>query len=304
MRRSVLLLLIACSKHLERGAFDQITELDSPPGVSDLSIDDRGTLWAIPERDRFVLELHGATVTPHPLEGVADNIDTEAIAWLAPGRFALGTEGQDEPTASVMFGELRGDGHVVIQTTRPLTDDELGVKLIANQGAEGICGRGDDVLVAIETVGKLADGTRWAPIVHLHGTQIVSVAKLRLTSSTGKISALWCDGPGLTDVWAIERHYAINRLLHFHAGTGELTPKMVLDLDALTHGTLNLEGLVRLPDGRFALINDNQGATVDGPTELLVLPRGSVKPRTCADCSSRSSSSRSSRERKSSRSIR
>ncbi len=303
MRRSILLILVACSKHLERGAFDDIIQLDSPPGVSDLSIDDRGTLWAIPERDRFVLEIErpGNRVIAHPLDGVSDGLDTEAIAWLAPGRFALGTEGQHEATASVLFGELRADSHVVVTGARALTSEELGVELQSNKGVEGMCGRGDDLLVAIETVGKLSDGTRWAPIVHLHGSSLVSVAKLRLTSSTGKISALWCDGD---DVWAIERHYGIARLLHFRAGTGEITPKLALDLDALTHGAVNLEGLARLPDGRFALINDNQGVTVDGPTELLVLPRASVQPRSCADCSSRSSSSRSSRPRRSSRSIR
>jgi len=303
VRRSVLLFLIACSKHLERGAFDDIVELKSPPGVSDLSIDDRGTLWAIPERDRFVLEIERPNnhVTAHPLDGVSDGLDTEAIAWLAPGRFALGTEGQHEPTASVLFAELRADSHVVVTGARALTDEELGVSLVANKGVEGMCGRGDDLLVAIETVGELADGTRWAPLARLHGTQLVSVAKLRLTSRTGKISALWCDGD---DVWAIERHYSVARLLHFRAGAGELTPKVALDLDPLTHGAINPEGLARLPDGRFVLINDNQGATIDGPTELLVLPRGSVQPRACADCSSRSSSSRRTRPRKSSRSIR
>ena len=36
--------------------FDEI-KLDSPPGMSDLSIDDRGVLWAIAERDRHILEI-------------------------------------------------------------------------------------------------------------------------------------------------------------------------------------------------------------------------------------------------------
>lgn len=270
MRRElVLLVLTACGKHaaLDQAAFDEIDLLDSPPGVSDLTIDDRGTLWAIPERDRVVLEIPrpGAHVIAHPLDGVPAGVDTESLAWLAPGRFAIGTEGQTTATASVLDAELRPDGHVVIIAEHPLE----GIALEPNKGAEGMCGRGDDVLVGIETVGKLADGTRYAPLVRMHAGTIVAVDKLRLTSKTGKVAALACTAPD--DVYAIERHYGVSRLLHFADTGGEITPTIVRDLDALTHGTLNLEGLARLPDGRFAFVNDNQGHTVDGPTELLVL---------------------------------
>jgi hypothetical protein len=270
----VLVLVLGCSHRaeLDRSAFDEISVLDCPPGVSDLSIDDHGTLWAIPERDHFVLEIPrpGTRVIPHPLDGVAAGLDTEAITWLGPGKFAIGTEGQDEPSASVLFADLHDDGHVVITGGRELSGNELGVTLVANKGVEGTCGRGDSMLAAIESVGRLPDGTRFAPIVHLRDNQEISVSRLRLTSDTGKISALACDAPG-GDVWAIERHYGIARLLHFRDGPGDLTPTIVRDLDALTHGTLNLEGLVRLPDGRFAMVNDNQMRTVEGPTELLLL---------------------------------
>ncbi|MGE5184014.1 MAG: SdiA-regulated domain-containing protein [Acidobacteriota bacterium] len=294
MRRElVLLVLIACGKHaeLDRSAFDEIDVLDSPPGVSDLAIDDHGTLWAIPERDRVVLEIPrpGARAIAHPLVGVADGIDTEAIAWVAPGRFALGTEGQHAATASVLDAALEPDGRITVTAEHPLT----GISLEPNKGAEGICGRAGDVLVAIETVGTLADGTRYAPLVRIHDGQQVAIDRLRLTSKTGKIAALACSSPG--DVYAIERHYGTSKLLHFADTGGEITPTVVIDLYPIHHGTLNLEGLARLPDGRFAFVNDNQSRTIEGPTELLVLRKDRIpglQPRSCVACSSRSSSSR------------
>ena len=35
---------------------------------------------------------------------------------------------------------------------------------------------------------------------------------------------------------------------------------------------LNLEGIVQLADGRWVLVNDNQGTNVEGPTKLFVFP--------------------------------
>jgi len=250
--------------------------LDSPPGVSDLSLDDKGTLWAIPERDRFLLEIAfpSGKVTRHPLDGVPAGLDTESLTWLAPGRFALGTEGEDDPTASILSVEARGD-RFAVTAERPLVESELGVKLTVNHGAEGICGRGDDLLVAIETVGKLPDGTRWAPILHLHAGQVVATSKLRLTSTTGKPSAITCTfaADGSADAYLIERHYGVHRLLHFQvpAAAREITPEIVIDLDPIFHGAFNMEGVVHLPDGRFVLVNDNQGHKAEGPTELFVL---------------------------------
>jgi hypothetical protein len=132
------------------------------------------------------------------------------------------------------------------------------------------------VVVGIESTAKLPDGARWAPIVHLRGDVVVATSKLRLTSDTGKLSALTCalapDGSG--EAYAIERHYGVHRILHFHvpATAGEIVPDVVVDLDAIFHGAFNMEGLVRLPDGRFVLVNDNQGHKAEGPTELFVLP--------------------------------
>lgn len=285
MRRS-LLLLVACSKPDPFTRF----QLDVPPGVSDLAVDDRGTLWAIPERDRVVLEIAapGAAVVQHPLDGVPEAVDTEALVWLAPGKFAIGTEGQHEATASVLYAELRADGHVAVTSQLAIA----GVPVAPNQGAEGMCGRGDDLWVAIEHRGT-------APLVHVKAGAIADTSTLPLTTDTGKISALAC--ATADDIWAIERHFGVHRILHYVGGR----PKVALDLDPILHGSRNIEGIARLPDGRFVLVNDNQWATVDGPTELLVVPPSAVQPRACVACTSRSSSPPRPRPRPaSSRSIR
>jgi hypothetical protein len=281
--------LLACSKHaaIDEAAaanlFDAIVLPDVPPGESDLTVDDRGKIWAIAERDRVAseIELHGltATVVAHPVDGVPDGNDTESIAWLGGNHFALGMEGQTAATAGVLFADLRPDGHLVVVRTRWLTDDEIGVHLTTNHGAEALCGAGDRLLVGIEERGKFDDGTRWAPIVRLDGDK-VSRAKLKLTTKTGKLSALDCHfaPDGSVDFVGIERHYGVERVLHGtlpgNAPDGAVVEATVaVDLAPVVHDVYNLEGIARLSDGRTVLINDNQGSHVDGPTKLFVLKR-------------------------------
>ena len=270
----------------ERAAalFDELV-IDVPPGESDLTVDDRGKIWAIAERDRFAseIELHGqgsalsAQIVEHPVDGVPDGNDTEGIAFLGGNKFALGIEGQEVPTAGVLFAELHADGHLVVTGTRNLTNADLGVELKNNHGAEAICGSGDDILVGIEERGTFPDGTHWAPLVRLKGgpTGQLTLAKLHLTSDVGKISALDCRfaPDGSVDFAGIERHYGVERLLRGTVAPGatDVTPKIQLDLGPIIHDKYNLEGIARLADGRWVLVNDNQSKTIDGPTKLLVL---------------------------------
>ena len=82
---------------------------------------------------------------------------------------------------------------------------------------------------------------------------------------------------GTADVLAIERHYGVSRIIHFVAtpGAADIAATLVLDLEPTVrdkfHDKLNLEGIVRLTDGRWVLVNDNQGSRVEGPTKLFVL---------------------------------
>jgi hypothetical protein len=282
MRLLVLLALVACSKHdpanldkeAAKGVFEQVS-VQTPPGMSDLTIDDRGVLWSIAERDREIVEIELATpprVTVRPLDGVPKLVDTEALAWLGNGRFAIGTEGALQATASIMFAELDA-GRVTVKRTVELTGKDLGVELTINHGIEALCGHGDEVLAATETVGKLADGTRYSALAWLSGNQL-AITKVRLTTNKGKLSALHCtfDSDGTAQVIAIERHYSVSRILRFAVKRGEVevTPTVELDLAPILRDSLNLEGIARLPDGRLVAINDNQGRTVKGPTQLLV----------------------------------
>ncbi len=289
MKRLVLILAIAaCGKteprdydHVAaRGVFDEV-DLAAPPGLSDLAVDGRGVLWAIPERDRFLVEV-SVPATPssglvatisHPLDGIPDGDDTESLAWLGPDHLALGLEGQDEGTATVAFAERQGDRFVVTRT-RPI--DNLGVTLKKNHGAEGLCGTADNLLVAIEETGKLDDGGRYAPIVWLSGEAAPRIYRLRLESKTGKISALQCsfDAEGTAHVAAIERHFGVSRIVRFDVprvpAIEPIAETLVLDLGPILRDSLNLEGIATLPDKRVVAIADNQSKHVVGPDVLLV----------------------------------
>lgn len=255
--------------------FDEVALPTAPPGMSDLTIDDRGILWAIAERDRTVLEIdvtkQPPLVTTHPLQGIADGVDTEAIAWLGNGAFAIGTEGANAPSASVVSAELRGTA-IVATATRDLSSGQLGVLLTSNHGIEALCGRGGELLAVAETVGKDVD-KRWAPLVRIRGDE-VTLTKLWLTTTTGKISAITCTlaDDGAAKVTAIERHFGVARLLSFtlDRSSKEVTPTVDLDLHPVLHNAFNLEGITKLPDGRIVTINDNQSSKVSGPTQLFV----------------------------------
>jgi hypothetical protein len=273
----------ACGNH-DREAprppppFDEVP-VALPDGTSDLTLDGSNHLWAIAERDRVVAKI-GDFVTPHPtvervpMRGVPNGVDTEALAWLGDNHFAIGTEGQDTPTASVLFADLGPDA-LVVTRERVLAPSEVGVALTNNHGAEGICGTGGELIVAIESVGKRSDGTRWAPLVRVHRDDTTSLVRLALTTPTGKISALACvfRPDGSVDILAIERHYEVSRVLQATLApeATDVTPTVALDLHAFIGEHTNLEGIVRLADGRWILVNDNQGTRVEGPTELFTM---------------------------------
>lgn len=256
--------------------FEQI-ELATPPGMSDLTIDDRGVLWAIAERERQILEIdiskRPVVAFVHPLQGISPDVDTEGLVWLGKDTFAIGVEGANGPTAAIVMAERRGDA-IVATSTRQLSDAQLGVNLTTNHGIEAICGRAGELLAGGESVGKNAEGKRWAPLVRLRGDEPPQLTKLWLTSQKGKLSALSCtiDDAGTAHVAAIERHFGVAKILTFDVPRGavEVTPKVDIDLHPIFHDDFNLEGIARLTDGRYVLINDNQNRKVSGPTQLFV----------------------------------
>lgn len=272
-------LLVGChhdNKQIDKTAaaklFDIVELKGVPPGESDLSIDDTGALWAIPERDRHLVKLVDNAPTVYPIEGVAAGLDTEAVTALGAGRFVIGLEGAQDATAAIAFATLTGD-KLVVEPLRMFTPEQLGVKPTINHGIEALCGHGDDLLAASETVGQEPNGVRWSALVRIHGVD-TKFGKVRLTSDRGKLSAMSCTfaDDGSVDVVAIERHYGVARIVEFHVGNDlDATAKLTVDLQPVLHDALNLEGIARLPNGKLVLINDNQGRTASGPTELLYL---------------------------------
>jgi hypothetical protein len=255
-------------------------QLDTADGLSGLATDAGGALWTIAERAdvAYKITLHGSdrtAIEAFPVEGVPPGLDLEGIAVLEGDRFAFGTEGKVPGIATVLLGERAGD-RIMIGRSIVLPEQTLGIPIPANEGAEGVCNLGDELVVALEAVGTTA-GRRWAPIVFIKHGEIAHVSRLLLTSDTGKLSALDCAAEGTAARgWAIERNFGVTKLLEFDLRSGQTTivPRVMVDLTVVLHGRLNLEGLARLHDGRFVAIVDNQWKGRVGPNELLVF--GSV----------------------------
>lgn len=245
-------------------------------GLSGLAVDGAGTLWTVAERGAVALAItldgDRATAARFPVRGVPADEDLEAVAIAADGLW-VGTEGRERGVARVFHLVRQGDALIATGAPIELRQAEVGVAIGANHGAEGVCSAGDVIAIALETAGG-EGAARWAPVVSIdvaRGTR--RVQRLALTTTTGKLSALdcWRDGDRVRAV-AVERHFAVTRLLAFELGGADamITPAVLLDLGPILRGSLNLEGLVRLPDGRLVAVVDNQYRTITGPDELLV----------------------------------
>jgi hypothetical protein len=265
--------------------FTEVT-VDTAPGLSGLAVDETGGIWTVAERGAraYRITLDAAlrpSIETFSVQGLPPDTDLEGIAALGGDRFALGTEGHDDGVATVLVAERRGAALAVTRAIQ-LSEASVGIPLVKNQGAEGICGAGETIVVAIEGAGEQA-GRRWAPVVRLAAHAIARTHRVWLTTRTGKLSGLDCriEPDGAITTWAIERHFEVTRLLRFtlpplHAGDGDITPTVALDLGPVLSGRLNLEGIARLPDGRVAAVVDNQWKTITGPSRLLVFPPGAV----------------------------
>ena len=255
-------------------------------GASGLTRDPEGYLWAVLEREHTLFQLSfgfGAEKldvigAPHPVQG-AGEVDLEAVAWLDDGRLAFGTETKDADRTgdTVLFAERVGDA-VVVRERLEVPYAPWGLTPERNRGIEGLCQAGGRLVVGIETVGEDA-GRRFAPVATYNLlTKAFTHFRLWLTSETGKISGLGCRAtPGGTEVYAIERHYEVARVLTFTlplAGAGGyVTPRVIVDLATIFPDAIpNFEGIAVMKDGSLVLISDNDYGGVTGPTELLAIP--------------------------------
>ena len=266
-------------------------------GLSDLTVDDDGKLWAVAERTRALvrMEADGTGVRLVPLVGVPIRLDVEGLAWLGDGRFALGTESDDPRRTSdlVLFVRLvDGGARARVERSIALDYSRWPLRPNGNQGLEGVCRAGSALVVAVESVSGSAH--RFAPVaVRQLPDGSWTPYLVRLTTRTGKLSALSClvrpGRGGAIDVLAVERHFGVARLIRFElpaagaAPTGPVTtpagterpppariaPVLVADLAELLQQRENFEGLVWDGDRDIALVVDNDWARVTGPNLLV-----------------------------------
>jgi hypothetical protein len=255
--------------------------LDTAPGLSGLALSDDGSLWTVAERDGAayritVINDRVASLTRIPLSP-APPADLEAIELLGSSGFLFGLEANATDGAALALGRLADDG-ASISVTRtlplPATADRI---FEPNKGVEGLCGGSGAWLVALETVVVEPDGARFGQVeLHRAGSP-PQHHRVRLTSATGKLSGIDCrpaTNATSVDVLAIERHFEVTRIISFSidlTAPSTVPATVVRDLADLADGR-NFEGIARLPDGRIALVTDNQWKTIDGPSQLVLLP--------------------------------
>jgi hypothetical protein len=155
--------LLACSKSSELDAkktaalFTEIP-LDTENGLSGLAADDQGRLWTVAERaaKAYRITLDAAlkpTLETFEITGVPGDTDLEGVEELGTTLLAFGTEGRIDGVATVLIGEISGNS-IAIRSTIKLTAQQVGIAFANNHGAEGVCGAGDQLIVAIEGAGE------------------------------------------------------------------------------------------------------------------------------------------------------
>ena len=274
-----------------QGVFTDDT--DTVRGLSDLARDADGQLWAIPERQDFLLRATFGVGTvqwvPYTVQGKPADTDGEALTWLAPGKFAIGTERHVDQRATdlLLIGHLH-DQTAIIDQQVALPYSLWGMLAADNKGIEGVCAAAGAILAGVETVID-AGGRRYAPLGrYTIASGTWSALRLQLTSTTGKISALSCAAQpdGAVQLWAIERHYGIARWLRatIAAGaTGDIVARVHADLAVPTHAALttvpNFEGMAADgsdPTAVWLIADNDSGGLKSGPN--LIVKLGAAVP--------------------------
>lgn len=264
---------------------EQALELKGIAGLSGLAADPDGNLWAVPERDRFLLrfrQVNGRLVLqgePMPLSGVPKGTDTEALAWLGKNQFALGTETHvpNRPRDAVLLAKLAG-GRLQVTDSVQLAYEAWGLLAPTNKGIEALCGTEEALLVGTEIV-KVVGAGRWAPVaLYTFASGQWTTMLLRLTTATGKIASFDCrlssTGTSL-EVYGIERHYEEANVLRFEVSLKtpprKITPKVVTSLVEPGKHLPNYEGVARIGPNKLVFFTDNHRGEVKGPTVVLTV---------------------------------
>ncbi|HJL04201.1 MAG TPA: SdiA-regulated domain-containing protein [Polyangiaceae bacterium LLY-WYZ-15_(1-7)] len=287
---AALLGLLGCPRADPR--FPRPRPLDvEATGLSGLTVDGEGALWAVPEDARSLLRIDPRTgaIRTIPLRGVPEGAETESITWLEGRRFALGTErGEDGRSGDdiLVVAVLEDAAHVQERILYPyglwsLEGDH-------NTGIEGLCHVDGALFVAAEVVG-LDRGRRFAPLARRGRNGQWTTYRLWLTTVEGKLSALACRpaGPDAVELFAIERHFGTTRVLRARVSVAstlgeDVQPEVLADLDGWIREqdpSPNFEGIALLP-GRLVLVLDNRyQGRVTQPNALHELDLGALRAR-------------------------
>lgn len=247
-----------------------------------------GALLIVPERSRTLIRIDGTKVTTVPITGAPEGLDLESITYLGGQVFAFGTEGHGalQPASlSIVFGTLGSDGmRIDPSRTIGLAPKRWGIGPRRNKGIEGLCSADNTLLAGLELV--ISEGNaRFAPLGRYDRATKTWVAhRIRLTTTTGKLSALACrpGEDGAIRALLIERHFGIARIHRVVVPAGSeprtLEPRMLRNLDALASGRgLNFEGLAWRGDD-LALVIDNHFGRVTGPSLLFEIEGAGAWP--------------------------
>lgn len=248
-------------------------------GFSGLTFDDRGQLWAVPEREPVLIRLsaEAGVLTPTevlPISGTPDGYDLESVSFY-DGKFYIGTEHlrPDRESDPILVVETDGKS-ARVERQLSFRYAPWGIKATRNHGVEGICATREYIVGAAEI--GLGTANRRAPVAVLErGTgRLVQAYEVPLTSETGKLSSLECNArEGFIDIMAVERHYGVARLvvakLPLDGKTKTVKVGVFADLSTRLTPLPNIEGIARRRDGNFYAVSDNQGRTVSGPTMLF-----------------------------------
>ena len=255
---------------------------DTVRGISGLAHRGGSLYLAVSERGLYAtpFEVHARGISPKPnlpLVGVPDGLEIESIAVLDNGDLALGTEAKlDERSRDKILIASLGPSKIEIKGELTFDYASYGITAETNRGIEGLCFTDGRLIAAAEQAIEVKNRRFAAIQSYDFREKRWARYELPLTTATGKISALSCRKlPNAREVFAIERHYEVSRILRFTMplldGGGELKPELVMDLKELfPESPPNFEGIERLDDGRFLLISDNDSGGVRGPTHLIL----------------------------------
>jgi hypothetical protein len=231
--------------------------------------------WLIAERNKKLLRLDTTgKVKIYELAGIPDDLDLEGLA-CKDGRFYMSTESQVQHRTGdlvllVDLEEETSSGKVTEVLTMHYPP---GMEAGTNQGLEGLCIAGDWLIAAGEILRTSTSGTRQAPVLRQKlGTEDTFMHWVNLTTATGKLSGIDCRMRGeIVEVFAVERHFEVSRLLQFDLGDEASKAKRVVELAHLLREGENYESLLVSDDGMARLSNDNQYKTITGATEETIL---------------------------------